>query len=126
MRGGGGRAVIYGDPSLIWWEDKRSWEQWGNCHGVADNEPWDFLLLFGEGVADVTAREKKANPYGWNSVEAQQKEFAAKYCLAGCRVIDQCLRWAEARDKFDAGCWGGLTEAERRERRRSKVKGRSS
>lgn len=116
----------YEDPDSIGWEDKRLWEPWANCHGVADNEPWDFLLLFGEGVVDVSERERVNNPKGWNSAEAQQRQFTERYCLAGCVVREQCLRWAESQTKWEAGVFGGLTESQRRERRRALVKGRAT
>jgi WhiB family redox-sensing transcriptional regulator len=48
---------------------------------------------------------------------------AAKAMCRRCPVITQCLDWALANYQ-DAGVWGGTTEEERREMRRSGVAAR--
>lgn len=101
----------YLDPVLIDWGDKRSWEQWGSCHEVADNEPNDFALLFGEAVGAVP-----------KLLDDQQRMFAALYCT-GCVVVTQCQVWALNERSRLAGTWGGLTEVDGQAIRRSRVKG---
>lgn len=104
----------YLDPALIDWGDKRLWEQWGSCHEVADNEPNDFALLFGEAIGAVPKR-----------LDDQQRMFADLYCR-GCLVVTQCRLWALNERSLLAGTFGGLTEVQRAELRRSRVKGSTS
>lgn len=53
---------------------------------------------------------------GWQAVIADAKAVCRR-----CPVADQCLQWALDNPQ-ETGIWGGLTEAERRNLRRSTVR----
>jgi WhiB family transcriptional regulator, redox-sensing transcriptional regulator len=55
-------------------------------------------------------------PAGVTGAALDQAERAKAVC-ASCPVREQCLDWALATGQ-DPGIWGGLTEDERRQRRR--------
>jgi len=55
-------------------------------------------------------------PAGISGAALDQAQQAKAIC-AGCPVRAQCLDWALTTHQ-DAGIWGGLTEDERRQRRR--------
>ena len=57
-------------------------------------------------------------PVGSAGPASEQTERAKAICRQ-CPVIDTCLEWALATAQ-DAGVWGGLSEGERREIRRSR------
>jgi WhiB family transcriptional regulator, redox-sensing transcriptional regulator len=61
---------------------------------------------------DAACREHP-NPELWFPERGQTTERARDICY-GCRVRDECLRYAIEHD-VDAGIWGGLSPQERRQ-----------
>lgn len=57
-------------------------------------------------------------PIGTTGPALDQAERAKAVCRR-CKVITQCLAWAQATGQ-DAGVWGGLSEDERRTLRRTR------
>jgi WhiB family redox-sensing transcriptional regulator len=59
-------------------------------------------------------------PIGTTGPSLLQVDEAKAVCRR-CDAIDECLTWALDTDQ-DAGVWGGLSEDERREARRRRVR----
>jgi WhiB family redox-sensing transcriptional regulator len=59
-------------------------------------------------------------PIGTTGPSLLQVDEAKAVCRR-CDAVDECLTWALDTDQ-DAGVWGGLSEDERREARRRRVR----
>lgn len=59
-------------------------------------------------------------PIGTTGPALLQVDEAKSVC-GRCNAVDECLTWALSSDQ-DAGVWGGLSEDERREVKRRRVR----
>jgi WhiB family redox-sensing transcriptional regulator len=83
-----------------------------------DLEPVTLADLLHRPVWHAEAACRGRGTDGWFPVQGRRPDDARAVCGA-CPVLEECHRWALDQGPELAGVWAGLTEADRRQLRRT-------